>query len=502
MTRCDRALGRRLLEGDLAPDEETSILSHLDHCQQCQWWLEQDAGGEAAWTSTRRLLHSSGEVVHFPSTAPASASWTQPLVRGAAAHRGPGRDHVHVDLSFLAPSDDPAYVGRIGSYEIVGVIGQGGMGVVLKAADRTLNRYVAIKVLSPQLAGVAAARQRFAREARAMAALPHEHVVPIYAVDEHQGLPYFAMEYVAGGTLQTRLSLEGPLDAVSTVRIAMQTARGLAAAHDSGLVHRDIKPANILLDRGVERVRVADFGLARVASEASCTASGMLAGTPQFMAPEQVRGEACDGRSDLFSLGSVMYAMSTGHEPFRADSVYGILQRIVNDEPRSIREQNPSTPRWLEAFIAKLMAKDAESRFASAAEVAELLEHELAYLQNAALDPPARSWLRRRSGFKKSRRWLRPAALGEATVAAILVAVALWRPWTDDPRLPPATAPLWDADELANVVQFAEALEAGALDLPVAASPDPWVADYHELRQRLGELSEESPFPFSPRSQR
>ena len=138
------------------------------------------------------------------------------------------------------------------------------------------------------------------------------------------------------------------------------SALALAAAHDSGLVHRDIKPANVLLDRGVERVRVADFGLVRVAAEASYTASGVLAGTPQFMSPEQVRGEPCDGRSDLFSLGSMLYAMCTGHEPFRAESVFAVLQRIVHEEPRSVREQNPSVPDWLEvqrdAFVGAVKA--------------------------------------------------------------------------------------------------------------------------------------------------
>src|SRR5690606_15635135 len=126
-----------------------------------------------------------------------------------------------------------------------------------------------------------------------------------------------------------------------------QVATALDAAHSSGLVHRDIKPGNILLDRGVERVRVADFGLALIASEASQSRSGLIAGTPQFMAPEQVRGETCDGRSDLFSLGSVLYAMLCGHAPFRAESIYGVMQRIVHSAPRPIREMNPQAPAWL-----------------------------------------------------------------------------------------------------------------------------------------------------------
>ena len=190
---------------------------------------------------------------------------------------------------------------------------------------------------------------------------------------------------------------EGPLEVVAAVRIAMQTALALAAAHDSGLVHRDIKPANILLDRGVERVRVTDFGLARAAAEASYTASGVLAGTPQYMSPEQVRGEACDARSDLFSLGSVLYAMCTGHAPFRAESVY---RRAAADRARRAAADPRAEPE--RAGVArsfssrKLMAKDRAERFESAAHVAELLERELAYLQNPSIGPaPARPWLRR-----------------------------------------------------------------------------------------------------------
>ena len=146
------------------------------------------------------------------------------------------------------------------------------MGIVLKGFDRALHRNVAIKVLDPALAGAGAARQRFAREGPArIATISHEHVVPVYGVDEHAGLPYFVMEYVAGGSLERRLKTEGHFDAVSIVRIGLQAAQALAAAHSQGLVHRDIKPGNILIDRGTDRVRVADFGLARVANDVSCT---------------------------------------------------------------------------------------------------------------------------------------------------------------------------------------------------------------------------------------
>src|SRR5205085_1816586 len=147
----------------------------------------------------------------------------------------------------------------------------------------------------------------------------------IYAVEAHKGLPYLVMEYVQGISLQERLDLGGPLGVADVLRIGLQAARGLAAAHDQGLVHRDVKPANILLENGDERVKITDFGLARAADDASLTQSGVIAGTPQYMAPEQARGEPIGPRTDLFSLGSVLYALCSGHAPFRANSAMAVL---------------------------------------------------------------------------------------------------------------------------------------------------------------------------------
>ena len=166
------------------------------------------------------------------------------------------------------------------------------MGIVLRAHDPALDRQVAIKVLAPGLHAGVHARRRFAREARAAAAVVHEHVVAIHAVDEWEGLPYLVMQYVAGRSLQERIDRGGPLRTEEILRIGMQAASGLAAAHAQGLVHRDVKPANILLENGVERVKLTDFGLARAVDDSSLTHSGVVAGTPQYMAPEQARAEA------------------------------------------------------------------------------------------------------------------------------------------------------------------------------------------------------------------
>jgi hypothetical protein len=290
-------------------------------------------------------------------------------------------------LDFLSPSDRPECLGRLGPYEVSESVGRGGMGVVLKALDPSLNRVVAIKVMTPQLATSGAARRRFAREARAAAAVSHEHVVTIHGVDTAGQLPYLVMQYVPGPSLQERLDRSGPLEVKEILRIGMQTASGLAAAHAQGLIHRDVKPANILLEDGLERVKLTDFGLARARDDVAITQSAVLAGTPQYMAPEQARGEGLDYRADLFSLGSVLYTMCTGRPPFRAGAPLAVLKRVCEDTPRSIRELNPHIPQWLSRIIMKLMAKDPVDRFQSAGEVAELLGRCLAHVQQPRLVP-------------------------------------------------------------------------------------------------------------------
>jgi len=188
-------------------------------------------------------------------------------------------------------------------------------------------------------------------------------------------------------SLQQRIDREGPLETLDVLRIGHQVACGLAAAHAQGLVHRDVKPANILLERGVDRVLLTDFGLARAADDASLTRTGVIAGTPQFMSPEQARGEAVDARSDLFCLGSVMYVLCAGRPPFRAETSYGVLRRITDEEPRSLRELNTAIPDWLAGIVARLHSKDPADRFQSAEEFAELLQQCLAHVQQPTSVP-------------------------------------------------------------------------------------------------------------------
>ncbi|REJ90099.1 MAG: hypothetical protein DWQ34_18090 [Planctomycetota bacterium] len=278
-----------------------------------------------------------------------------------------------IPLGFLQFSTKEGSLGRLAHYEIEEVLGRGAFGIVLKAFDEKLHRVVAIKVLSPEMASTSPARKRFLREARSSAAIRHDNVVGIYAVED-EPIPYLVMEYVAGQTLQRRLDEHGPLDIKDVLRIGQQIANGLAAAHARDLIHRDIKPGNILLETSVnDHVKITDFGLARTADDASMTQSGMIAGTPMYMAPEQAQGQKLDQRADLFSFGSVLYQMLSGRPPFRAPTTMAVLKRVTEDTPRPIQEVIPEVPGWVCEIVAHLHAKDPDHRYASATEVSELL---------------------------------------------------------------------------------------------------------------------------------
>jgi len=315
----------------------------------------------------------SGEFLDVPALKQMAGDSGDPNI-GAETSINASASEGEIDLSFLEPSNAPGSLGRLRHYEVREVIGRGGCGIVLKAFDKKLERIVAIKIMAPELAATSPARKRFLREARATAAIRHENVVSIYAVEE-QPLPFLVMEYIDGETLQQRIDRTGPLDVPSVLRIAQQIAAGLAAAHDRGLIHRDIKPGNILLEDGTDHLKITDFGLARSADDASMTQSGVIAGTPLYMSPEQAQAQEIDQRSDLFSLGSVLYVMCSGRPPFRAPSTLAVLKRVVEEQPRSIEGIIPEVPKWLRAIIAILHIKEPEERFASAQEVGTLLAH-------------------------------------------------------------------------------------------------------------------------------
>jgi serine/threonine protein kinase len=270
-------------------------------------------------------------------------------------------------------------------------------------------------MLASHLAHVGAARERFAREGRAAAAVVHEHVVAIYNVETSGEVPFLVMQYVPGRSLQARVDAEGPLAVEEILRIGMQAASGLAAAHAQGLVHRDVKPANILLEETVERAVLTDFGLARTIDDASLTHTGVLAGTPHYMSPEQATGAAIDHRSDLFSLGAVLYFMATGHPPFRADGALAVLHRICREQHRPVWQTNKEIPDELSDLIDQLLEKKPNCRPASAADVSERLAALLSGIQQYGLG-------RRRFGGLRSRR-ARRRALGLAVAAVATTAL-------------------------------------------------------------------------------
>lgn len=280
-----------------------------------------------------------------------------------------------IPLGYLQPSSKPNSMGRLGHYEVLEIVGRGAFGTVLRAFDEKLQRVVAIKVLAPEMAATSPARKRFLREARTSAAIRHENVVAIYAVED-EPIPHLVMEYVPGQTLQQRLDKSGPLPVMDVLKLGKQIADGLAAAHAQDLIHRDIKPGNILLEGGMnERVKITDFGLARTADDASMTQSGLIAGTPMYMAPEQAMGQKLDQRADLFSLGSVLYQMLSGRPPFRASNTVAVLKRVVDDTPRPIQEIIPEVPTWMCDLVSYLHVKNPDERIQSAKEVSDLLGH-------------------------------------------------------------------------------------------------------------------------------
>jgi serine/threonine protein kinase/formylglycine-generating enzyme required for sulfatase activity/Tol biopolymer transport system component len=372
-------------------DEQSIFLTALEQESPAARtaYLDSACGGDA---DLRRrivaLLSRHDDAGSFLERAPGELDATAVGIDDTHEDRDPNSDarttlydsSDDVALDFLHPSSKAGCLGTIGQYEVQSVIGRGGMGVVLKAHDTKLHRTVAVKVLAPELAANPTAKQRFVREARAAAAVTNPHVVTTHAVDEDR-VPYIVMELVDGKTLREKIDAVGMMGVKEILRIGSQIAHGLAAAHKQGLIHRDIKPGNILLENGVERVKITDFGLARAVDDMSVTRTGEVAGTPQYMSPEQALGEGVDHRSDLFSLGSVLYAMCTGRPPFRGDNAMAVLRRVIDEAPRPIREVNAEIPEWLCDIIDKLLAKKLEERYQTAKEVAGVLEESLARLQ-------------------------------------------------------------------------------------------------------------------------
>jgi serine/threonine protein kinase len=388
--QCNPSLLWTLVEQSEEPGSESeAIARHVESCDRCRAELAQYGGEEVWWDEAREWL---------------SCGVDQRMDEPADLLPLPA-----VDLSFLESPSHPEMLGRIGRYDVQGLLGRGGMGVVLRAYDSDLQRTVAVKVLAPEWAASEAARLRFAREAQAAASVAHENVIPIYNVEAAARLPFLVMRYVPGVTLEKWVRSNGALDTPTMLRVAGQMAEGLAAAHRRGLVHRDIKPGNVLVGENIERVWITDFGLARAADSATLTRTGVIAGTPHYMSPEQARGEAIDHRSDLFSLGCVLYFISAGRPPFDAENTLAVLHKIVSEraEPlTSVRQDLP--PSYVE-LVHQLLRRSVDRRPHDCQAVIESLSQAQAEIKLGRVA--------RQSPYRHKRIWL-------AAIAATLLVIA------------------------------------------------------------------------------
>jgi serine/threonine-protein kinase len=262
-------------------------------------------------------------------------------------------------------------------YAIERELGRGGMGAVFLARDVRLDRHVAIKVLPPHLAAEDELRDLFLREARTAARLSHPHIVPVFRADEIAGHPFFAMPFIEGENLAERLSARGPLPPADAVRTLREVAWALAYAHAHGVVHRDVKPENIMLERGSGRSIVTDFGIARVEFGPVFAQDARIMGTASYMSPEQIDGEALDGRSDLYSLGVVGFQALSGTLPFTVNSVSALLDAHRRQPAPPLASVAPKVPTPIASVIDRCLAKEREARYPSGESLADALEKAL-----------------------------------------------------------------------------------------------------------------------------
>ncbi len=377
---------QRFVDGRCSKSEREDLAHHVQSCSSCSQKVEQlhgkapgsvfERGGSIVFGNSIE-----GDTVRDAvSDQPTAQRDTQEApVKFVDSDPGAPPDAAPEPFSFLAASSKPGELGRLGPYAVLKMLGEGGMGVVFQARDTKLDRLLALKVLRPEQAANEHARRRFLQEAKIVAALQHDNIITIYQVGEERGLPFFAMQLLQGTPLDRLLKEKGRLPTPDVVRIGRQVAEGLAVAHERNLIHRDIKPGNVWLEHAPGqtnyRVKILDFGLARnVTNDGQhLTRTGVIMGTPGYMAPEQARSTGADHRCDLFSLGCVLYHMLAGREPFRGDDVMAVLMQLALENPPPITDFNPDAPYFLTHLIERMMAKNPDDRPATAAEVASIL---------------------------------------------------------------------------------------------------------------------------------
>jgi hypothetical protein len=313
-----------------------------------------------------------------------------------------------------------------GSYSIEEVLGRGGMGTVFRATQRRLGRKVALKVIAPALADDEEFRARFLRESQLVASLDHPHVIPIYDADEVDGVLYLAMRYVDGSSLRDRIRSRGRLSPGETLRTAEQIGGALDAAHEAGLVHRDVKPGNILLARPADHAYLCDFGLAKRTSSVSTTQTGSFLGSVDYCAPEQIQGSPVDARTDVYSLGCVLFHCLTGQLPYRRETEFAVLHAHLEEPPPKVSDVVPELPSSLDRVLATALAKDPADRPQTAGALATAFGQALGRdrADDEATRPAAVAAQPGRRRAWPRGRWLVAAAL-VVTALAVAVAAAL-----------------------------------------------------------------------------
>ena len=361
----------QFLNEELAVPLSDEVARHLESCPACQSLCE---------TLTRAVDTVSLGMASLGMASSKSERALDDLMTRLIDSHGSASGTVfrseNLRIQFSGPPDARAPLGRLGHYAIEELIAEGAQGVLYRAHDETLHRTVAIKLVHQRLTQSAVSLERFRREARLIAAVQSDHVVRVFQVGSEPGFPPFlVMEFVSGESLRDRIDRQEAIPFRQSVQIVRDTALGLQAAHQKGLIHRDVKPSNILLDQGISRARLTDFGLAVEQAESiRMTQEGTILGTPAYMSPEQVtRPESTDARSDLYSLAVVFYELLTGEMPFRGTVRMTILQ-VAHEDPRPPRKYNDGIPKDLETICLKGMSKDPASRFQSASEFIEELD--------------------------------------------------------------------------------------------------------------------------------
>jgi hypothetical protein len=440
------AVWQKYLLGLIEEPEQQALESHLEHCPSCLERLSRVSDEDTLVSDLRSGLTHADEppdaLVDQVIRAAVAMEGTQPGTPGGDQPRSASTRPADEAGIFLAPPQGPDEIGRLAQFRVLRVLGRGGMGLVLLAEDTALQRRVALKVIRPDIASQPGAAARFLREARAAAALRHDHVITIYQVGTADGptgsVPFLAMELLEGASLETALAQRPPALA-EAVRIGREVAEGLAVAHASGLIHRDVKPANIWLEAPGGRVKLLDFGLVRTAHlDTPLTAQGVVMGTPDYMAPEQAAQRKVDARADLFSLGCVLYRLCTGRLPFPGSDLMAVLTALASQEPVPVSQINPAVPPALADLIHRLLAKAPADRPPSARQVVALLEGIEGQMAEAA---PSRS--RPRPPRSRRRVMILAALVGMLALVATAVVVALRTPRgpvefvidTDDPDI-------------------------------------------------------------------